>query len=223
MGDSAVQTALLIYLTAVCQHMLRDVPAYVAINLNIYTARHEMQHPIAPDLAIFFGVRIDAATEQRLRNWCLYEPGRPPPAIVIEVASESTWRNDLRDKPARYAELGVAEYILYDPNAPALLPGGRLRLWRRAGAALLPVPPDTRGRCWSTVLERYLVSDGAWLRLTDRDGVRCPTAEDAERAAKKAARAAEDAARAAEDAERAAKEAAWAKLRELGIDPTTLI
>lgn len=167
-----------------------------------------MQYPIAPDLAVYRGVAIDAGTRRQLRSWRLYEPGRPPPRIVFEVASEATWRRDFAEKPDRYAEIGVEEYVLYDPNEPALLPDARLRLWCRTGSSMQPVAPDAQGRVRSAVLERYLVSDEAWLRLTDRNGIRCPTVEEAERAGRAA--------------ERSAKEAAWAKLRELGIDPKTL-
>lgn len=207
-GDSAIQTALVLYLASLLhQHFGADA-TFVALNLNIYTAPQPKQYPIAPDIAVYQGVTIDLTTQQQLRSWCTYEPNRPPPTLVIAVASASTWERDLDEKPARYAALGVAEYILYDPNAPRLLPESRLRLWRRSGAQLALVAPDVQGRCWSTVLDRYLTSDGAWLRLTDRNGARSLTVEEAERAAK--------------DAERAAKEAAWAKLRELGIDPTTL-
>lgn len=79
--------------------------------------------------------------------------------------------------------------------------GGRLRGWRLTEGALVEQAPDEQGRLWSSELESYLVADGALLRLTDRDGqLRLTEGE----------------------AERAAKEAAWAKLRELGIDPAEL-
>jgi hypothetical protein len=97
-----------------------------------------------------------------------------------------------------------------------------LRLWQRNGASLTPVAPDHDGRLWSNVLQRYLVSDDAWLRLVDRHGNRCLTSDESERQAREAERYAKEAERYAKEAERRAKELAWAKLRELGIDPTTL-
>ena len=54
----------------------------------------------------------------------------------------------------------------------------------------------------------YLVPDGAFLRLYDREGQMRHTQAEAAEA---------DAA-----TERAAKEAAWARLRELGIEPPEL-
>ena len=59
------------------------------------------------------------------------------------------------------------------------------------------------------VFESWLAPDGPLLRLYDRDGRMRLTEGEAQRAAK--------------EAERAAKEAAWAKLRELGIDPESLV
>ena len=60
---------------------------------------------------------------------------------------------------------------------------------------------DVRGWLWSAELASWLAQDGALLRLYDRDGqLRLTEGE----------------------AERTAKEAAWAKLRELGIDPQQL-
>jgi hypothetical protein len=58
-----------------------------------------------------------------------------------------------------------------------------------------------QGHWWSAELDSYLVPDGAFLRLTDSDGTQRLTQA---------------------EADEAAKEAAWAKLRELGIDPRTL-
>ena len=56
----------------------------------------------------------------------------------MEIASESTWKRDRDEKPARYASLGVGEYFLYDPMGSRLDPrlqgyalhGGRYRRLR---------------------------------------------------------------------------------------------
>ena len=76
-------------------------------------------------------------------------------------------------------------------------------------------PVDQRGWIWSAELESWLVSDGSLLRLYDRDGLMRMTEGEAQRAAKESERV-------AKESERAAKETAWAKLRELGIDPESL-
>lgn len=69
---------------------------------------------IAPDVLVAFGVG------ERLRDsYVMWQEGKAPD-FVLEIASESTWRRDRDEKPARYAALGVGEYFLYDPE------GGRL-------------------------------------------------------------------------------------------------
>jgi hypothetical protein len=91
----------------------------------------------------------------------------------------------------------------------------RLRGWRLDDGRMVEMAPDDQGRLWSAELASWLVSDEDYLRLYDAAGQPRPTAGEAALAS--AARE-----RAAKEAERAAKEAAWAKLRELGIDPDTL-
>jgi Uma2 family endonuclease len=122
---------------------------------------------------------------------------------VINICSESTWEEDILLKPTRYAAFGVHEYYVYDPNDLAYFPSehGRLRGWRLQGDTMIERTKDANGRLWSEELASWLVEDGALLRLYDRQGILRLTAT---------------------EAERQAKEAAWAKLRELGIDPTTL-
>jgi len=50
--------------------------------------------------------------------------------FALEIASHTTYKRDLRAKPARFAELGVAEYWRLDPTGGALygapLAGDRL-------------------------------------------------------------------------------------------------
>ena len=80
--------------------------------------------------------------------------------------------------------------------------------------------PD--GRIWSAVLASWVVPQPPLLQLVDADGVRRISRV---AAAQRAAIVAERAAIVAQQraiAEQGAKQRAWAKLRELGIDPRTL-
>ena len=86
---------------------------------------------IAPDVLVAFGVG------ERLRDSYVMWQERKAPDFVLEIASESTWRRDRDEKPARYAALGVGEYFLYDPD------GGRLE-------------PRLQG---------YVLEEGAYRRL----------------------------------------------------------
>lgn len=96
-----------------------------------------------------------------------------PPALVIEIASPSTARpRDLaegtpRGKPAAYAALGIAEYLVFDPVSD-FVPTG---LWaRRLGPrGYEPWEPDAAGR-WHSALGISFRPDDAFLRVHDQDG-----------------------------------------------------
>ncbi|MCU0492311.1 MAG: Uma2 family endonuclease [Chloroflexaceae bacterium] len=209
-GSSAVQGHLVRYLVSLLEWHYRAEGWFIAADLNIYRRKQRNEYPVAPDVALFKGVVVNDVGQRTFRSWRLYEPDRPPPQVVFEICSDTTWDDDLNKKPAKYATLGVQEYYRYDPNEPPYLPaaGGRLRGWHLVGGVLVPQPLGSDGRLWSPALQAFLVPDGLYLRCYDQHDRRWLTQAEAERAAK--------------EAERAAKEAAWAKLRELGIDPTTL-
>lgn len=62
-----------------------------------------------------------------------------PPDLVVEVLSEGTRDDDLGRKLSAYSRFGVAEYWVVDPDTQ------QVRLWRRAGAALLEGKVARRG------------------------------------------------------------------------------
>ena len=155
---------------------------------------------VAPDVLVAFGVG------ERLRDSYVMWQEDKPPDFVMEIASESTWKRDRDEKPARYARLGVGEYFLYDPVGGRLEPrlqgyalhGGRYRRLReeRLGNGERGVCSPVLGLC-------------AWLRgprqelrwydpVTGRDLEDYDEAKAGQDAAEKRAEAAEDRARAAE-------------------------
>jgi Uma2 family endonuclease len=203
MGESTAQSKLIFYLLKVLEWMYGAEGWFVVSNLNIYLRRQKHEYPLAPDVAVFKGVRITNPGARTLRSWRLYEPGRTPPQVAFEISSKETWREDLEDKPAKYAALGVREYYAYEPNDPPYWEdtSRRLRGWRLEGAAMVEQVANAQGWLWSMELDSWLAPDGALLRLYD--GERQLRLTEGE-------------------AERAAKEAAWTKLRELGIDPEQL-
>jgi Uma2 family endonuclease len=211
MGESAAQSQLIFYLLKVLEWLYRAEGWFVVSNLNIYRERRRNEYPLAPDVAVFKGFIVPNVADRQLRSWRMYESNRPAPQVVFEISSQETWREDLEHKPAAYAALGASEYYAYEPNDPPYWPkgSGRLRGWWLESGVMTERQADQRGWIWSAELESWLGPDGALLRLYDRDGRMRMTEGEAQRAAK--------------EAERAAKEAAWAKLRELGIDPESLI
>jgi Uma2 family endonuclease len=96
-----------------------------------------------------------------------------PPALVIEVASESTYDSDLdlqRGKGWTYAHAGVREYMVLDPTGHYLQE--RIRAWRLEGDAYQPWLPDDRGRWQSREIGIAIAVEDAWAVIYSRDGER---------------------------------------------------
>ena len=121
--NDAQRNAILYGINALSRHFRGRQDVYVSGDLLVYYEEGNPRVSIAPDVFVVFGV------EKRERpNYKLWEEGRAP-AFVLEVASPSTWRDDLGWKRTVYARLGVREYWQFDPageHLPARLQGERL-------------------------------------------------------------------------------------------------
>ncbi len=93
-------------------HYRNDADVYVSGNLLIYYEEGNPRKCISPDVFVVYGVA------QKMRNTYLtWEEGHTPD-FVLEVASPSTFGNDMGQKKDLYASvLGVREYYIYDPLA----------------------------------------------------------------------------------------------------------
>ena len=124
MAENDAQRSAIMYGIGALTRHFRDRPdVYVSGDLLIYYEEGNPRVSIAPDVFVVFGVE-----DRRRPNYKLWEEG-PAPAFVLEVASPSTWRDDLGRKRSVYARLGVREYWQYDPDGehlPARLQGERL-------------------------------------------------------------------------------------------------
>ena len=188
--------------------------AVVCHDTLIYYTKGKLGDNVAPDVAVAFGV--DAAAEH-MDVYRVWEAGVMP-TWVLEVASASTVRGDVNEKPALYARLGVEEYWRSDPTTDGLLhpplQGDHLTGTHRRPIAVTTDADDTlRGHsdalgldlCWNDgCLRLFDPATGTWL-LTYDDQAQARTAAET-RAAHEAARAAREAASAAREA--AAKRAA---------------
>ena len=83
---------------------------YVSGDLLVYYEEGNPRKALAPDVLVVFG----AANDNRMIYKLWEEPKAPD--FVLEVASRSTWREDLGPKRSIYAALGVTEYWLFDPK-----------------------------------------------------------------------------------------------------------
>ena len=98
------------------RHLLEDYFAdrpdvYVWMELNVFPEAGNNRNYLRPDVFVVFGV----PKEPERRVYKLWEVGAPP-RFVVEVASGSTVAKDGREKPGRYAAMGVAELGLYEPE-----------------------------------------------------------------------------------------------------------
>jgi Uma2 family endonuclease len=180
---------------------------YVSGNLLLYYEEGNPRKVVSPDVFVVFGI-----AKHRREIYKLWEEGAPP-AVVIEVTSRTTRREDLVRKRALYAQLGVREYYLYDPRFPRLQyldpPLQGLRL---VDGDYQPIEPDRNGAIESGALSMRLHVIDRELRLFDtRSGE--PLLSPAERARLESQRAEAEAMRA--DAEAAARRAAERRIAEL--------
>ena len=87
---------------------------YVSVNRLglVYSPRAVVQHrgsEVEPDLMV-------RQTPPRNTPWDEW----PIPSLIVEVLSPSTRRRDLENKRALYAEVGIPDYLIVDPDAKSV-------------------------------------------------------------------------------------------------------
>ena len=97
----------------------------------------------------------------------------PPPLLVLEVLSESTWRSDLGPKLDAYAAMGIAEYWLYDPEGhapPADADGVSFWGWRLDDTGnYVRIPQQPGNGEWPVYHSEVLAADIRMLPAAARD------------------------------------------------------
>jgi len=179
-----------------------DPEVYVSGNLFLYYVENNPKKRVAPDVFVVRGV-----SKRKRRIYCLWEEGQAPD-VVFEISSRGTWGEDLQRKWKLYAQLGVKEYFLFDPEYDYLieaLVGYRLE---NGEYTQLEVNDD---RLYSETLGLELVNTGKTLRLFNpQTGSFLPTRSEeaaARRQAEEARQQAEEARQQAEEARRLETEA----------------
>lgn len=170
---------------------------YVTGNLLLFYEKGNKRRHVSPDCFVVFGV----PNHDRL-NYLLWNETQGP-AVVIEVTSKSTKREDMETKFALYRDvLAVPEYFLFDPKAEYLDPP--MQGFRLVGGQYTRID-HVGGRLPSTSLGLHLERSGQTLRLWDPE-TKAWLPIPAERLA---------AERAAKEAERAGRTAAEAEVERL--------
>ena len=128
-----------------------------------------------PDLLIAFDV--DPAAYFATGGYLISEQGKPPD-FVLEVASKSTARVDVDQKPADYAALGIPEYWRFDETGEfhhTRLAGDRL-VGDHYEPILIEELPDGSLQGYSAVLNLYLRAEHGGLGWYDPEtGQHIPT------------------------------------------------
>ena len=103
--ESFDQFDLVIYLTNLLRWLYRKEKWLVLGDLCIRQTPTD-KHPLTPDVAVFKVQLTPQNRPKRLKTWKMWEPNRPAPFVVFEIASADTWRLDLREKPENIVSLG---------------------------------------------------------------------------------------------------------------------
>jgi Uma2 family endonuclease len=88
---------------------------YVSGNLFIYYRQGSPSAVVAPDAFVVQGV-----PKKKRMSYKVWEENNQVPSFVLEITSLSTQDNDEKEKPRKYAEMGVKEYFQYDPTGDYL-------------------------------------------------------------------------------------------------------
>ena len=173
MPESQLQRDLADRLVRLIENFAVVTGFFVTGNVQIVPRDDLNCSTIVPDVMFFPGLVLTAQEREALTSWNMNEPNRPAPAVVFEVSSQSTWQNDLYNKPEHYRMLGTQEYFACDPRGFWRVTGEtrKLRGWHYPVGSLEPVEleADEQGRLWSEVLQSYLVADGSTVRLYDQE------------------------------------------------------
>ena len=112
MAESGLQyVSLTETIAALRTRFIDRTGVYLAGDMLVYYRMNDNTVSVAPDL---FAVLVTAGDRPR-GSWVVWREGKGP-SLVVEIASESTWRWDVDEKRDIYAGMGVAEYWRFDPT-----------------------------------------------------------------------------------------------------------
>ncbi|MEM7555475.1 MAG: Uma2 family endonuclease [Cyanobacteria bacterium P01_A01_bin.84] len=196
---------------------LQTKPFLAAANVGIYYT--DLKPAIVPDVFLSLNAQVPQNWwEKQNRCYMVWRFGKPP-EVAIEIISNKVG-DELGDKLRIYEHMRASYYVVYDPTNQ--LSEEILRIY------------ELRGMRYSQTSETWLEQVGlgltlwsgefegredSWLRWCYQDGTVLPTGDERAQATEQRVQAAEQRVQAAE--QRAVTLAT--KLREMGINPDTLI
>lgn len=183
---------------------------YVSGNMTVYYSPKKIKNRDfrGPD----FMVAFDTERYPR-KSWIVWEEEGKYPNVIIEILSDSTANVDRTTKKELYQNtFRTPEYFWVDPDTQ------EFEGFVLVGGTYQAIPPNPVGHRWSQQMQLFLGIHNSQLRYFTPEGQLVPTpVEAAQEAQRNAQEAQQDAEAAQQRNDRLA-----AKLRELGVDPSTL-
>ena len=131
---------------------------WVGGNFFFYYEKGNPKARVAPDVLLAKGV-----TQRQRSRYLLWE--EKPPSLVVEVTSRKTRRKDEEVKKPLYEQVGVEEYVLFDPLGEYLRPS--LQGFRRSWGGYQPIPLEADGSLVSRTTDLRFKREGQRLRMVD--------------------------------------------------------
>ena len=127
---------------------------------------------------------VGGVPARKRQAWVSWEEEGRLPDVIFEMLSPSTASQDRGEKIELYEQVfRTAEYFMYEPAT------GKLEGLRLIDRAYRTIPPDEKGRLWSSQLAAFVGlwhgivqrQEDDWVRLFRPDGTLVPTQAEAER------------------------------------------
>jgi Uma2 family endonuclease len=221
-----------VLIRSMAQGLAERKPYFVGGNMFIYYSSQQVKNRDfrGPD----FFVVLDVEDNKDRLGWVVWEEAGRYPDVIIELMSPSTRHTDTGIKKTIYGDIfRTSDYYVFDPFEPSSLQGWHLDL----DQGYQPLMPNAQGQLWSKRLNLWVGPwqgkieglEVTWLRFFDPKGdlVLLPeelAQQQAELAQQQAGLAQQQAELAEQKAEQEYQRAERlaAKLRELGLDPSTI-
>ncbi len=134
--------------------------AYVAADMMLYYEQGNPKAVRAPDCMVVLRVK-----PHRRYSWMTWEEGAIP-AVVFELASPNTHKDDLGVKRRVYERIGIPEYVLFDPIGTCM-GEPRLRGFRLKDGEYAEIEPVEEDGIVSEQLGVMIFPEGEILRMVD--------------------------------------------------------
>lgn len=142
-------------------------------NVGLYSSVHSQ--PQVPDVMLSLNVALpEDIWEKRHRTYMLWEYGKPPEVVIEIVSNKIGGEDDI--KLQRYAQIGVAYYVIHDPEHQ--LSKETLRIYELRHTSYVEMPSAGASMTWLPGVELGLAlwnglfegRSDTWLRWCDHSG-----------------------------------------------------